>query len=195
MARAGANQQLIVINGPVASGKNAVSTALAGLLEREGRRVAVIDLDELWVMLDHQVPRSHGLQHWLEARRAASLLADEFYRSGRDSVIVNGPFFTDQERQAFLHHIATAVTPVFVTLRVSFEEAWRRAQSDPGRGLSKDREWLAARHAACEALTPPLLATDLVLATDGTTPAEIAAEVAKHLRSRSETAAPLRLHP
>lgn len=174
-------QSLIVLNGPIASGKNAVSTALAGSLQRDGRKAAVIDLDEVWVMLDHQVPRDQKIEHWLEARRAAAMLTDEFYRSGRDYVIINGPFFTNEERTAYLKHLNTAVVPMFCTLRVSFEEAWRRSQADPRRVSSKDRDWLAARHSASDALMPALRVSDLVVDTDGRTPAEIADYVAAHL--------------
>lgn len=186
-----ARRVLVVINGPIASGKNAVSTTLAGLLEREGRRAAVIDLDELWFMLDHQTPRSHDLEHWLETRRAAALLTDEFYASGRDSVIVNGPFFTEAERTGYLNHLRTAVTPLFVTLHVSFEESWSRAQGDPRRVSSKRRERLRERYAESERLMPPLLATDLIVDTDGRSPDQIAADILARLESgRDQRARP-----
>lgn len=168
---------LIVINGPIASGKNAVSTALAGLLERHGRRVAVIDLDEVWMMLDHQKPQTQVLENWLEARRAAAILTDEFYDSGRDAVIVNGPFFTEAERRGFVDHLRKPADPLFVTLRVSFEESWRRAQGDPRRVISRRRDWLAERFSVNEQLMPPLLATDLIVGTDARSPDEIAAEI------------------
>jgi adenylylsulfate kinase-like enzyme len=168
---------LIVINGPIASGKNAVSTALAGLLERHGRRVAVIDLDEVWMMLDHQKPQTHVLENWLEARRAAAILTDEFYRSGRNAVIVNGPFFTEAERRGYLHHLETPVDSLFVTLRVTFEESLRRAQADPRRVISRRRDWLAERFSVNQQLMPPLLSTDLIVDTDGRSPEEIAAEI------------------
>lgn len=131
--RSHAEERLVIVNGAIASGKSAVSTALAALLEREGRRVAVIDLDEVWFMVDHQVPRSHGLQRWLIARRGAAALTDAFFSAGLDTVIVNGPFFTEAERHGYFSHLRISVDPVFITLRVSFEESWRRAQGDPAR--------------------------------------------------------------
>lgn len=190
--RASATRTLVVINGPIASGKNAVSTALAGILERNGSKTAVIDLDEMWSMLDHQIPRRRDPEHWLEARRAAAILTDEFYRSGRGSVIVNGPFFTQAERTGFLEHLRTAVTPLFVTLRVSFEEAWRRAQGDPRRVASKQRDRLRERYSESERLMPPLLARDLVIDTDGRAPDEIATDIVAALAAgREQTADPL----
>ncbi|MBI4307038.1 MAG: hypothetical protein HY678_12030, partial [Chloroflexi bacterium] len=137
----------------------------------------VIDLDEVWSMLDHQTPRTHALEHWLEARRAAAVLTDEFYHSGRDAVIVNGPFFTEAERRSYIDHLRSDVAPLFVTLRVSFEESWRRAQTDSRRVLSKQREWLAERYSVNERLLPSLLATDLIVDTNGRGPDQIAAEI------------------
>lgn len=185
-AKADETRTLVVVNGPIASGKNAVSTALAGLIELGGRSAAVIDLDEIWLMLDHQMPRTHELAHWLAARRAAAVLTDEFHRSGRDAIIVNGPFFTEAERSGYLDHLRTPVTPLFVTLRVSFEEAWRRAQGDPRRVASRDREWLRDRHRASEQLMPPLSASDLIIDTEAHSPSEAATEILATLEARRD---------
>lgn len=175
---------LVVVNGAIASGKDTVSRELAGLLEAEGRRAAVIGLDELWLMLDHQLPRTGGLEHWLLARKGAAVLTDTFFGSGIDAVIVNAPFFTPQERSEYLRHLETPVEALFVTLRVSFEESFRRAMGDPFRIKSKDRSWLAERHAASEVLVAPLIQTDLIIETDHRTPAEAAQTIAAALRDR-----------
>jgi len=177
-------RSLIVLNGAVASGKSTVARALAGLLERTGHPSAAIDLDLLWRMLDHQTPTTGGLQHWLRARQAAALLTDAFFGFGIEAVIIEGPFFTPEERRAYLDHLRAKVEPVFVTLHVSFEEALRRAQGDPSRGISRDPRWLAERFAASEALLPPLAATDLLVDTEGQTSAEIAERIAADLGAR-----------
>lgn len=178
--------EVLIVNGAIASGKNAVSTALAALLERDGRRVAVIDLDEIWFMVDHQVPRTHGFERWLIARRGAAALTDAFFSAGLDTVIVNGPFFTDAERDGYLSHLRTSVDPVVITLRVSFEESWRRAQGDPDprRVTSRDRAWLAQHHAASETLLGPVLATDIVVDTDRKAAAQVAAEILTQVKLR-----------
>lgn len=168
----------MVLNGAIASGKDAVSRELAGILEAEGSPSAVIGLDEVWLMLHHQHGRKpSSLEHWLLARKAAALLTDEFFASGIASVIVNGPFFTGEERVRYLEHVRTAIRPFYVTLRVSFDEAYRRAQRDPGRIASKDREWLAERHRLTQDLLPTLRGTDLIIDTDGRTPAEVAGAI------------------
>ena len=177
-------RSLIVLNGAIASGKSTVARGLAGLLERQGRSSAAIDLDPLWQMLDHQTPRTGGIQHWLRAREAAAHLTDAFFGFGIEAVIIEGPFFAPDERRAYLDHVRAKVEPVFVTLRVSFEEALRRAQGDSSRGISRDPSWLAERSAESEALLPPLAATDLIVGTDGKTPAELAQRIASDLLVR-----------
>lgn len=84
------DRSLVVMNGAIAAGKDTVSVALAGLLEKDGHRVAVVGLDELWTMIDHQQPRRGGLASWLLSRRAAAAVSDLFFASGYDHVIVNG---------------------------------------------------------------------------------------------------------
>lgn len=171
----------MVVNGAIASGKSAVARSLAGMLEVGGRRAAVIDLDALWHMLEHQVPRRGELRRWLLARRAAAVLTDEFFSAGIDAVVVEGPFFTSEERDAYLRHVRTAATTRFVTLRVSFEESFRRAQADPARTVTRNRAWLQQRYAASEALLP-VAGTDLIVDTDGKTPREIASRIAASLQ-------------
>lgn len=171
----------MVINGPIASGKTAVARELAGIVEQDGRRAAAIDLDELWLMLDHQVPRSGRIRHWLLARRAAAVLTDELFDSGIDVIVVEGPFLTLEEREAYLRHVRADVKPRFVTLRVSFDESWRRAQGDPSRKSSRDRGWLAKRYEASEALVAALPASDLIVDTNGKTARAVADVIAASL--------------
>lgn len=110
---------LIVINGAIASGKSTVAREVAGIAERSGRPSAVIDLDQIWHMVDHQRPRNGGRARWLLARRAAAELTDLFFSSGIEVVVVEGPFFTSEERSDFTQHVRTAVHPRYVTLLVS----------------------------------------------------------------------------
>jgi len=45
---------LVLINGPIASGKSTIARALASELEARGRRTAVIDLDLLYDMISNE---------------------------------------------------------------------------------------------------------------------------------------------
>lgn len=171
---------LIVINGPIASGKSTVAREVAGLIEGAGRRSAVIDLDEVWLMLDHQRPRSGGLERWLLARRAAAELTDLFFSEGIDVVVCEGPFFTTDERDGYLRHLRTSVQVRFVTLAVSFEGSLARSLGDPhpGRVTSKDPRWLRERYDAASGLLEGLRGSDVLVQTDRRTAEEIAKEIA-----------------
>lgn len=175
-----ANALLLVVSGPIASGKSTVARIVAGLCEQAGRSSAVIDLDEIWHMVDHETPRTGGLRDWIIARRAAAALTDTFYGAGINVVVIEGPFFTPEERDGYLSFLRTKVTQRFVTLDVSFEEAHLRAYQDPhpDRERSRDREWLAERHAASRALFDVVPQTDLTVSTDGKSAKEVAEEIA-----------------
>lgn len=173
-------RSLVVVNGPIASGKSSVARSLAGIAENKGRRSAVIDLDEVWHMVDHQDPRTGGVQRWLLARRAAAAITDVFFDAGVDLVVIEGPFFTDEERHGYLRWLRSSVAPRFVTLDVSFNESLVRVRRDPhpGRVRSRDEAWLAERHAMSKELLEPLRATDVVVDTEEKSVDQVASEIA-----------------
>src|SRR5438552_13281037 len=98
---------LVVLNGPIGSGKTTVSVAVAGLIERSGHRAASIDLDEVWAMVDHQRPRRGEVPEWSLARRGVAALADTFFADGVDVVVVDGPFYEAVERAQLLDGLRT----------------------------------------------------------------------------------------
>jgi cytidylate kinase len=93
---------LIVISGPIASGKSAVARALAHECEGRGRSAAWIDLDVVYEMLEHSTDRKDDDAKWLAARRAAAALTDSFLAHGAEVVIVDGEFLTAEVRDAYL---------------------------------------------------------------------------------------------
>jgi hypothetical protein len=164
-----------------------VGVALAGLLEAEGRRAAQIDLDEVWAMVDHQLPRRGTVADWSLARAGAAALADTFFAAGVDVVIVNGPFYTLEERTQLTDRLRTRADVRYVTLTVEFEEALRRTRADPDhrRGLSREREWLERKHREAAAWCPALRDTDLIVEPDGRDLPTVAALIAGSLAQRS----------
>jgi uridine kinase len=158
---------VIVISGSIASGKTTVARAVAAELASEGRRCAVIDIDVLHDML------SDGLDPaWAIARQAAGRLTDSFLAAGVQVVVVDGEFITTEERASYLENVCSPVTVRFVTLRVAYEEALRRAQRDPARGVSRDPTFLETHYAAVQAGLDATPGTDLVIHTDAVTVAE-----------------------
>jgi len=170
---------LIVITGPIASGKSTVAGELARELERAGHRVAVIDLDLVHDMLTTGGRPSDDAT-WDVARRAAAALANAFLAAGIEVVVAEGSFNRLEDRTAFTDHLDRRAAPRFVTLRVTYEEALRRAQADPTRGNSRDPDFLGPYFATADrelAKTPP---TDLVIDTEQV-PARDAARIIARL--------------
>ena len=169
---------LIVITGPIASGKSTVARALAHELDRVDVRGAVIDLDILEDMLTADETKSDPAT-WALARHAAATLANTFLSGGIVVVIADGSFNSTSDRAALEQHLATNVTPLYVTLSVSFEEALRRAQSDPTRGVSRDPVFLGEYFAAATAAQDKIPITDVVIDTESVSATVAAATIAR----------------
>jgi adenylylsulfate kinase-like enzyme len=177
---------VIVISGPVASGKSTIAQELARELERTSVRAAVIDLDLLYGMLTADGAKSDDAI-WKLARRAAATLANTFLEEGVAVVIAEGSFNTPSDRAAFVQHLGASVDPIYVTLRVSFEEALRRAQSDLTRGLSRDPGFLGPYFAAVSQALATVPVTDIVIDTERTTATSAAAAIASLIRARARS--------
>ena len=153
---------MIVITGPIASGKSTVARALYHELAGLDVPVAVIDLDIIEDMLTADGPKS-DLESWTLARRAAARLANGFLQDGVAVVIADGSFNLANDRAAFEQHLDTKISPLYVTLKVSFKEALRRAKSDQTRGVSRDPAFLEGYFAAATKASAELPATDVVI--------------------------------
>ena len=164
---------LIVITGGIASGKSAIARGVASELEERGVGSAVIDLDLLYDMQAHneQGPKASDLK-WAAARHAAAALADSFMHDGIAAVVVEGEFVTPADRAALVGSLREPASPLFVTLLISNEEALRRAQSDPTRGVSRDPEFLRRHYDYVLLALANVPASDLVIDTERTTEAD-----------------------
>ena len=156
---------VIVITGPIASGKSTIAREVARQLERTHVRVAVIDLDLVHDRLATDEPSSSETT-WARARHAAADLASAFLNEGVAVVVAEGSFNTPDDRAAFSQRLDPGVSPLYVTLRVSFEEALRRAQGDPTRGRSRDPAFLSSYFAVVEEAVATVPPTDLVIDTE-----------------------------
>lgn len=170
---------LIVISGPIASGKSAVARAMAREFEQRGRSAARIDLDVVYEMLEHSTGRKDDDAKWLAARRAAAALTDSFLATGADVVIVEGEFFAAKDRDAYLRCLRTEVEERFVTLTVSVDEAVRRAEGDATRTVSRERAFLRRQYAAVQPALEETPSTDLLLDTERLTAGEAARVIAR----------------
>jgi shikimate kinase len=181
-----ARPRLLIINGPIASGKSTLAWEVGKQFRTRGRTAAVIDLDVVYDMLDHR-PKADAAV-WRLARRTAAALADQLWRSGVELVAVEGSFCEHDERAEFLDALTTVVNPLVVTLRVSFDEALRRAQNDSMRklaSLSRDSTFLAWQHSDFMTRSDATKTDDLVVDTDARSALDVAAEVAGVLDARA----------
>jgi predicted kinase len=156
---------MIVITGPIASGKTAIARGLARELGRRHIRVAVIDLDLIFEMLAITEPASEDAA-WALARRAAAVLANTFLEGGVAVVVADGSYNKPADRADFAEHLDTRVVLRYVTLQVSYEEALHRAQGDPTRGMSRDPAFLGSYFAAIGHGLETVPVTDIVIDTE-----------------------------
>ena len=137
---------VIVIGGPIASGKSTLATSLARAFETQGSAVATIDLDLIYEMLEHtRAPKSNEAI-WSSARRMAGALTAAFLEDGFDVAIAEGDFLDDSARQEFVSRLRSDVAVRFVTLRVDLATALLRVEQDPMRGLSRDESFLTLHY-------------------------------------------------
>jgi shikimate kinase len=139
---------VVLISGPIASGKSALGQAVAGRLDEiAGSSSAVIDLDLVYEMLDPRRRPKGNQQLWAEARRVAGGMASVLLREGRSVVVEGGDFSTEEQLVEFEHELPDDAALRLVQLDVDFETALRRARADDSRGVSKDAAVLARHHA------------------------------------------------
>ena len=164
-------ETLIVINGPIAAGKSTVAQALGRQFRNAGRATAAVDLDELYLMMSAKPMGDPRV--WRRARRAAAALTDCFFASGIQIVVVEGAFWDESERAPFVDALRWRGSPLFVTLLVSYDVAYRRVQGDSERSLSRSPDFLRRNNEEFAARLDRLRATDLVLDSDVQTPQQI----------------------
>jgi adenylylsulfate kinase-like enzyme len=172
---------LVVITGPIASGKSTLAREVARQLGEGGVRAAVIDLDLVHDMLVAGRSETGGDASWALARRASAALADAFLADGVAVVIADGSFNAAGDREVFARNLDPGVEPRFVTLRITYEEALRRAQGDPARGRSRDPAFLGPYFAAVEPTLEEAPASDIVIDTERTSARSAAAAIVRHV--------------
>jgi hypothetical protein len=137
---------VIVIGGPIASGKSALSRAVAHRFEEMlAVRGAVIDLDLVYEMLDAQRRPKDDPATWVLARRTAGRLTSTLLADGL-FVVVEGDVVSDRALREFEAELPGDVLVRIVMLEVAFKIALERATADSGRGISKDPAFLAAHY-------------------------------------------------
>jgi adenylylsulfate kinase-like enzyme len=172
---------IIVITGPIASGKSTVAKELARQLGLGDVQSAVIDLDLVHDRLvANRSPSDDST--WALARREAATAANALQEDGA-AVIAEGSFNLPSDRAVFVEGLRPGTNLIFVTLLVSFEEALRRAQGDSTRGRSRDPEFLAAHFEARRDVLAAAPATDIVIDAERMTATAAAETIVRLIRA------------
>lgn len=167
--------ELIVIVGPIASGKSTIAHGLGSRFRGEGRRVAVLDLDEVVETVGGFMGLSEA--DFQQAQVVFGQLVGAWLEQGVD-VIAHGPFFQRHEDDALLHAVPDGIVPRRVLLHADYEVALERVRADPERVLSRYPEVLKATYDRVELLLPTLPPSDWSFDTTGMTSQTIVDELA-----------------
>ena len=162
--------ELIVIVGPIASGKSTIAYELGSRFRAADRSVAVLDLDDV-------VDTIGGFAGLTPARfRQAQLVYGELtaaWLRRRFDVIAHGPFFDHEEVEALLHAVPNEVTPRRVQLLATYEVALERTALDSARALSKDPKLLRLTYDRVASLLPTMPRSEWTFDTTTRSPQEI----------------------
>jgi hypothetical protein len=166
--------QLVVIVGPIASGKTTVADLLGGRLRDGGREVAVLDLDDAveasgaWADLTWDRFRQAQLAY---GKRVAAWLEQGF------DVIAHGPLFEPLALDAVLDQVPCGTAISHVRLLATYEEALKRVNADPGRQVSRDPGFLRMAYWRIEPLLDALPAASWTFDTTSMSSTEIVDEL------------------
>lgn len=162
-----------MITGPIASGKSTLAAEIVRVLRTEGLPVALTDLDTVAGMA---LP---GLPDWNWAHAVHAQLVGAWLATDVDVVIDEGTSSPAEVRQV-LEQVPTCIDVFHVVLTADYDKSLARARADPGRGLSKDPDFLRADHDAYSRHLSDLPCS-LRLHTEGQEPGDLAEQVLVHL--------------
>jgi hypothetical protein len=179
------HRQLVLISGPIASGKTTAAFRLAALTREHGQRAAAIDIDELVEMVAGEDWSLVRLDDRKLAIEAAAAIADRLFDAGVALVAVAGSTLSSYEWTCLLESLACRPTTLTV-LRVSLAESIRRAQSDTLRihtveGDSERRNFIVRLYGQISGAR--LTTHDIEIETDGRSVDEVVSLISENLRA------------
>ncbi|MGK5684123.1 hypothetical protein [Actinoplanes sp. URMC 104] len=144
--------RLVILTGPIAAGKNTVAAGLAGHLTGRGRTVVVADVDDVAAMVGPPGAAAAGL--WFAAHQAHGALVGRWMRSDVEYVVAVGPIYSAEEQAALMRPLPDRAAVLWIVIDAPVAVTFRRAQADPGRGLSREPEFHHAAHRRFRQLLP-----------------------------------------
>jgi thymidylate kinase len=171
--------ELVVVTGPIGSGKSTVADGLATHLRDIGLRTVTVDLDELVGMV--RAPDGDAELTWRQARSVHGELVAAWLRTGVDAVVAHGPFYTPDEIAPLLAPLPHGVSPRWLLLLAPYDVALARVAGDDRRGISRDPDFLRATHRRFGQLLPRIPRCEWTFDTAITSADEIVRSVAADL--------------
>jgi hypothetical protein len=113
---------------------------------------------------------------WFAAHEAHGALVAGWMRTDVDVVISVGPVYTEAEQAALFGGLPADARTCRVLVDAPLAVTWQRVQADPGRGLSRQRDFHVTAHQRFRDLRPGI-ASDLAFDSGVTGAGEIAAAV------------------
>jgi chloramphenicol 3-O-phosphotransferase len=172
--------QLVVMTGPIASGKSSVAQALGNELSRAGRTAAVVDMDDCFFGTVHAPAEQRGLM-WQRAHDVHGALVAAWLRTGVDVVIAHGPFLTEDENAALFSALDDGLPHVRIHLHASYDLALERVSADEDRVASRDPDFLRSTYERYERHRRAMPPSDLDFDSTTMTVDEIASALAERL--------------
>lgn len=169
---------LVVVIGPIASGKSGVSSRVTEILSEAGLAVACADVDDVADMLHAARGKD---RHWPDAHLAHGMLVHGLLQTTVDVVVAHGPIYTREETDALMDQVPSGTPMVRVLLQSTLETALLRVGQEPGRGASSDPDFLRDTYERFDALLPQLDRCDLAFDTVTEPIDSIAAQIADHV--------------
>lgn len=160
--------RLIMLSGPIASGKSTVAALVADAARGRGLAVALTDLDTVAEMALPTLP------DWDWAHRVHAELVGAWLGTDVELVVDEGT--STREEVDLVRRHAAGVSVAHVILVADLERAHARATADPGRGLSRDYAFLRADHERFAAELAQL-PCDLLIDVERGTPEQHAAAI------------------
>ena len=156
---------LILLTGPIASGKSTVATRLGDRLRSVGRAVAVLDLDDQVQCIGGW--RELSWERFDQSFDVFGRLVSAWLAAGLD-VVAHGPFFEENAMGAVLRGVPPDVPRFRVLLLTTYEVALQRVAGDPERDLSKDPDRLRAAYERAMPMLEALPSADWTFDTTDT---------------------------
>ncbi len=160
--------RLLMITGPIAAGKSTLAAEVCRQLRARGLSVALTDLDTVAEMALPTLPS------WDHAHAVHAQLVGAWFATGVDVVVDEGTS-SPTEVAEVLERLPPGADVVHVVLTADFDASLARAQGEPSRGVSKERDFLRGDHDAYARHLPDLPGRRLHV--EGRTPADLAREV------------------